>query len=818
MPRLFCLLSQASSVRVSAATLSALEFASLRRVAAEFAVNDLGRLNLVSAKPFARVSALRRSLGMTSEVERLLPEGSLVARFEEPLAPLAEALAREDSEIVGADLVLLASVLSSSQAALARIRAEEPNSETLREAFAALPDLSDLAQEIGKRLDERGRVRDSASRRLEQLSKKSRKVRRELYAKLGDFVSGHRDNLAEDTISVHDGRLVLLLRSGSKGRLPGVVQGRSSTGRSLYFEPLEFVEENNQLLGSQREERAERQRILREILARVRAHAGDIRAHWHLLGDLDARQALCRLKTRFEGHFIEPKEGEELELVDARHPLLDPLLADQRERALGQAGHLGPVVPLSLALSADCRTLVVTGPNAGGKTVALKTVGLLALAAHCGFPLPVGLHSRLPFLSSMVAVVGDDQDLLEERSTFSGRLLRLREVWQEAHGGSLLLIDELGSGTDPTEGAALGVALIEALAVSGPWALITTHLTAIAATALDLEGASCAAMEFDSLTGCPTYRLVPGAPGASEALALARRLELPAAWLDRAEELLGPDERRLRRLLQEVEASKRELQDQHTQLTELLAETARDRREAAQHVAAIGRERSQVAKSLKREMRDFRSEVRRRLAAEIERLAQEFETGAKRSSRSTRSKHTATAKAVERLFEDAPEWEGLLERDAKPLEIGASVEHSTLGWRGNLLELNGDKATVGVHGKRLRCATSELTRAAPSPDKDQEGFRGPSFARRDILEDSSSATAELILVGQRVEPALEALERFLDRALLGSNESVRIVHGHGTGRLRSAVRKRLERHPAVAAWRPGGAAEGGDGATVATLA
>ncbi len=802
-------------MRVSAATLSALEFASLRRVAAEFAVNDLGRVELASAKPFARASELRRSLGMTSDVERLLPEGSLVARFEEPLAPLAEALAREDSEIVGADLVLLASVLSSSQAALARIRAGEPKSETLREAFATVPDLSDLAQEIGQRLDERGRVRDSASRRLEQLSKKSRKVRRELYAKLGDFVSGHRDNLAEDTISVHDGRLVLLLRSGSKGRLPGVVQGRSSTGRSFYFEPLEFVEENNELQASQREEKAERQRIFLGILARVRAHAGDIREHWHLLGDLDARQALCRLKTCFEGHFIEPKEGEELELVDARHPLLDPLLAGQRERALGQAGHLGPVVPLSLALSADCRTLVVTGPNAGGKTVALKTVGLLALAAHCGFPLPVGLHSRLPFLSSMVAVVGDDQDLLEERSTFSGRLLRLREVWQEAHGGSLLLVDELGSGTDPTEGAALGVALIEALAVSSPWALITTHLTAIAATALDLEGASCAAMEFDSLSGRPTYRLVPGAPGGSEALALARRLELPAAWLDRAEQLLGPDERRLRRLLQEVEASKRELQDQHTELRELLADTERDRREAAQHVAGIGQERSQLAKSLRRELRDFRSEVRRKLGGEIERLAEELETGPKRS---TRSKHTATAKALERLFEDAPEWEGPSERGAKPLEIGAAVEHSTLGWRGNLLELNGNKATVGVYGKRFRCMTSELTRAESPPDENRQGFREPSFAGRNISEDSSSGTAELILVGQRVEPALEALERFLDRALLGSNESVRIVHGHGTGRLRSAVRKRLERHPAVAAWRPGGAAEGGDGATVATLA
>lgn len=397
-------------MRVSGPSLEALEFASLRRVAAEFAVNDLGRLKLGSSQPFGQAAELRRSLAMTAEVERLLEDGPLVTRFEDELAPLAEGLAKEHSEIGGADLVLLATVLTSSQAALARIGTAEPEGGALLDAFGGVPDLLELSEEITRCLDERGRVRDNASRLLERLSRRSRTVRRGLYAKLGNFVSGHRDNLAEETVSVQDGRLVLLLRSGSKGRLPGVVQGRSSTGRSFYFEPLEFVEENNELQSSQREEEAERQRILAELLARVRAHTSDIGAHWRVLADLDARQALCRLRKHFDGHFIEPKEDETLELVEARHPLLDPHLAGQRKRALGQAGHLGPVVPLSLALSADRRMLVVTGPNAGGKTVALKTVGLLALAGHCGFPLPVGLHSRMPFLSSLVAVVGDDQD------------------------------------------------------------------------------------------------------------------------------------------------------------------------------------------------------------------------------------------------------------------------------------------------------------------------------------------------------------------------------------------------------------------------
>jgi DNA mismatch repair protein MutS2 len=783
----------------------------LKRVAAEFAVNDLGSLRLRSSLPLG-AAELHRSLKMTAEVERLLNDGALVTGFEEELVPLGEDLGREHCEIGGADLLLLATVLASSQAALARIAAAEPKCGTLLDAFGEVSDLSEFTAEIGKRLDERGRVRDNASPRMAQLSKKSRKVRHGLYAKLGSFASGHRDNLAEETVSVQDGRLVLLLRSGSKGRLAGVVQGRSSTGRSFYFEPLEFVEENNELQSSQREEEAERQRIFAELLARARDHAVDIREHWDLLADLDARQALCRFRKLFDGHFIEPREGEALELVEARHPLLDPLLADQRERALGQAGHLGPVVPLSLAMDGDHRMLVVTGPNAGGKTVALKTVGLLALAAHCGFPLPAGLHSRMPFLSSLVAVVGDDQDLLAERSTFSGRLLRLAEVWKEAHGRSLLLVDELGSGTDPTEGAALGVALLEALSAKRPWTVITTHLTGIAAAALDLDGAACAAMEFDSGSGHPTYRLVPGAPGGSEALALARRLALPDAWLERAEELLGPEERRLRRLLQEVEASKRELQDESERLAELLANADRDSREAAEQVAATNRERAQLSRGLKRELRDFRNDVRRKLAAEAERLAQELSSGKKR---------TATAKTVERLFEDAPQWSGPSEREDALLEVGEKVEHASLGWRGDLLELAGDKATVAVHGKRVRCLASELARIEPSGTEERAAtgqLRAPISGSRSASTASSDGTVELMLIGQRVEPALDQLESFLDRALLGSSEFVRIVHGHGTGRLRAAVRKRLKGHAAVSSWRPGGDSEGGDGATIVTLA
>ncbi len=794
-------------MRVSEASLEALEFDSLRAVAAEFAASDLGRRVLLTALPFGNPAELRRSLELTANVERLLEAAPLVGSFEDEIGPLAGRIAKDHGELDGRDLLLLSVVLNECRGALERIRADS-DSESLQAAWSEVPDLGPLADEIDRTIDERGRVRDSASRRLESLTRKSRKARRDLYSRLGGFVTEQRANLAEETISVQDGRLVLMLRAGSKGRLPGVVQGRSSTGKSFYFEPLDFVEENNQLTESQRDEEAERQRILSDLLDRVRDHRPGIRVYWELLADLDARQALVRLKKRMDGHFAEPRAGDPLQLVDARHPLLDPQLAEYRERALGHAGHRDAVVPLALGLGESERIQVVTGPNAGGKTVALKTVGLLTLAAHSGFPLPVGLHSRLPFVSQVVAVIGDEQDLLEERSTFSGRLLRLQEAWEAARADSLLLIDELGSGTDPTEGSALGIALLEALSEKRPWTVITTHLTAIAAAALELDNASCAAMEFDSESGRPTYRLVPGPPGGSEALALGRRLGLADAWLSRAEEILGPEERRLRRLLQEVESAKRNLERDRDELRQARSQAVRDRREAADLLTEAGREKALTAKRLKREYREFRDQVQRKLSLEVERLSKELENGHRRS---------AAGKAVERLFDEVPTWAAPSGEQAEAPVVGDGVEHAALGWKGKLVLLDGSKATVLVHGKRVSCGAAELVRAEVVTVPPAESRLPVSPVDR-RTQGSSATGVELMLIGKRVEPALEDLERFLDRALLGSEEVVRIVHGHGTGRLRSAIRKRLDRHPAVASWSPAGESDGGDGATVVRLA
>jgi DNA mismatch repair protein MutS2 len=841
----------------SRATLEALEFPSLLAVIARLAASDLGRARVLALEPFASEADLVRERRRHEEAARLVAERPLVPDFEAPLASLVERLTSARPPLEGADLVRLADLVAACRAAAGRVRAADPPCPALREMVEALPDLSPLLARIARALDRRGEVREDASPALAALRRQIRQVRDHLYRDLSSYIADHRDELSEETVPMRGGRLVLVLQAGARGRSGGLVHGRSGTGKSLYFEPLSVVESNNTLQQSIEDEEAERRRILFELLGEARAALPALRRHAELFGELDLLQAAVRFGERCGGRLADLGPRHELRLVGARHPLLDPSLADLRGEALGQAGHRGAVVPLDAELLAERRVLVVTGPNAGGKTVALKTVGLLALAARCALPIPAGAGSRVPFFGRLVATVGDEQDLLADRSTFSGRLLRLKEAWEAASPEALVLLDELGSGTDPEEGAALAIALLEGLLERDALGVITTHLGQLAAAALELPGAACAAMEFDPATGQPTFHLLPGPPGGSEALALGRRLGLPAAWLDRAEARLGSEHRDLRRLLAEVEAVRREVGELRARLAVEVDDAGKLRRRLAEEEAALAEERGSVARRGKAELEAFRRETAERLRREVERIAERFAAGRRRG---------LAAEAVEKLFEGAPRFapaagmEGADGEAAGPLEVGKAVRHRELGWQGVLEKLDRGRAEVRVKGKRVRSRAEELVPAMPAgagagavqaAAKSGAGAQagaahgggrrpagggpigtgllsggarmggpaagGGAAGRGRDLEESISVPPEVNLIGQRVEAALVELDAYLDRALLAARPEVRVVHGHGTGRLRQAIRSHLRAHPGVAAVRAGADNEGGNGATVVTL-
>ncbi len=799
---------------VSQATARALELPSLLAVLGELASTDVGRERLLSLAPIADADALERARRRYEEAVELVAERRLVGGFEHPVGELLAQLASGRPAAVGLALVRLLDLLRSTSEARERLLPSAGGESSgapfpeLAGLARELPDLSSLTRSIGKTLDRRGEVREDASPKLSGLRDRIRKVRDSLYGELRQHLENEREHLSEETIPLRGGRLVLVLASGARGKVPGLVHGRSATGKSFYFEPLAVVESNNNLQQAVEDEEAERARILAALLSEARRALPGIEAHADFLAELDALQAAVRFAALAGGGLAEISPRHELRLVAARHPLLDAAYSELRERALGAAGHQGAVVPLSVELSPERRALVVTGPNAGGKTVVLKTLGLLALATQCGLPVPAGAGTRIPLLARIVATVGDDQDLLADRSTFSGRLLRLKEAWEGAGEDSLILLDELGSGTDPEEGAALSIALLESLVERRALTLITTHLTPLAAAALEMPGASCAAMEFEPSTGAPTFHLLPGPPGGSEALALARRLGLPAAWLERAEARLGSGHRDLRRLLAELDRVRSELSAERETLAAERAASELARARLEREHQELQTERKTVGKRLKAELDAFRGETRRRLREEVERLKAEMAAGHKRG---------LEAQAEERLFAGAPALEVVEAEGAdRPPVLGGAVRHKALGWEGTLEKVAAGKAEVLVRGKRVRVRLDEL--AGLSPRTTGQAGREPASLRRSAASDAEvEPSPELHLIGQRVEPALDELEAFLDQALLGERREVRVVHGHGSGRLREAVRQHLRSHPAVASQRPGAANEGGNGATVVTL-
>ncbi len=787
----------------SGATELALELPALLRLIAHLATSDLGRQAIVEQRPFERLPELERHRRRYEEARRLLAARSLVPHCERAFRPLLAAIEDGGHSLGGRDLVEIGTLLGTASEAAGRITDSDPPLPELSALALALPSCAELRRTLRKTFDPRGEIREDATPRLAELRSRLRRVRNQTYQQLGSLVEKHREHLSEETIPLRGGRLVLVLQSGARGRLPGLLHGRSGSGKSFYVEPLEAVESNNQLRQIGDEEAAEKRRILADLIRRLGDELPALRAQAAFVAELDLLQASVRFADASGGRLADLDDRQEISLVAARHPLLDPALAELRSEALDQPGHKTPIVPLDLELTVERRALVVTGPNAGGKTVALKTTGLLAMAHLCGLPIPAGTGSRLPFLRRIVATVGDDQDLLADRSTFSGRLLRLREAWEAAGQGALILLDELGSGTDPEEGSALAAALLEGLAESHSLVLITTHLSQLAVAALETEGAFCAAMQFDGETGHPTYRLLPGPPGGSEALALARRLELPAAWLDRAEELLGSEHQDLRRLLAEVERSRQELAERHGRLEVELADAVKLRQRLAEQNAALASERKALNQNFRQRLETFQEKTHQRFKGEVERIRSELETG--------RRRHLAAA-ATERVFESAPSFDAPEEAGGE-ITVGATVKHRRLGWIGTLEKLDRGRAQVRVAGKALHCRGLDLT-AAVSPPAVRPATPRPARAADASLDESPR---EIKLIGQRVEPALDLLDRFLDRSLLASLPEVRIIHGHGSGRLRTAVRQHLKGHPAVAAHRSGGKNEGGDGATVARL-
>jgi len=788
---------------------SELEFDTVLRLVAAHARTRVGRVVLTSCAGLADPTDSRRLADLTEAVGRLVEsDGTLVLSGVDDAEPWLEPgvpISTDPAELL--HLVRLARRVAAVRDRLAKASSD---SDALSELGALLPDTRDLVAWAAPRLGRDGRVPDDASPELARLRRLTTRLRQDLVARLEAIRRGHPDVATDAPPTLRRDRYCLAVRTNVRSRMPGLLLDVSGTGATAFVEPFAVVEDNNELVQAVAAEAEEVRRLVAEVAAAFAEVQDDLRTARDVLGELDAAQARVLFGATVEGRLVRPRPGHLLRLVGARHPLLDERLHGLRAEVFGDRERRDRdrrVVPLDLELTPDVHTLVISGPNAGGKTIVLKTVGLMVLMASWGIPLPAADGTALPEVSDVWCHIGDEQDVSADLSTFSGAMAATAGLLASASDRTLVLYDELGAGTDPLEGAALGCALLEELVERDCTVLATTHLAAIAMSATTTPGMDNAAMEYDEVAGGPTYRLRVGRPGRSRGLEIADRMGVTRTVLERASELLGGEHLELDRWL-------RRLEELETQLERERVEIARDRSRLERELGELEHDRTEVEAARRRipeELTAERDRLRRQAKERLEAALARLDTAiAERDALGKRRREQLRREALA-LDANAPS-RGQDDGSVRELAVGDVVHVTTLGADGELVELRGSRALVVVGGKRTWVAAADLAPATAGPMTTR---RRPRPVRIDT-EDPESR--ELKLIGLDTERAREDLERFLDRAFASGTPAVRVVHGHGTGALRRMVTDVCRTHPAVRSYRHPPQHLGGTGATEIQLA
>jgi DNA mismatch repair protein MutS2 len=774
------------------------------------AKSTLGKESIAARRPLASAEACDDAQAELSEMLRFFHTEGLL-----PLAGLIDVdpLLERDSVL---ELDEAWQVVRSARATQA-IRETFLRSDTfprLTGLAKNIPDLADLLTKTGKYFTRDGKLREEASAELRAIRSRIHGKRSSIQRSLNDIMNRSSDAIQEPLIVMRGDRYCIPVRSDHRTAVPGILHERSNSGASFFIEPMSVIELNNDLADLLIQEREEVARITRFISQIIFDHVDGIRDASKVAGEFDALQACAIFADTVDARRPRFSDERELQLIDGRHPLLDERLAYARAEAFGEEASERRVIPISIALDAHRTALVISGPNAGGKTVGLKTTGLLVAMAMSGLPVPCAEGTIIPVIDGFHVLIGDDQSVLEHLSTFSAYLLRLKRVLERATPRSFILLDELGSGTDPEEGSALAAAVIEHLLGVGALMIVTTHLSALKTFAVNDTRIVNASMEFDQETGQPTYRMVLGIPGRSRAIDVARNIGLPAAIIASARERLGDRFGESDRLIAELQKKMSEVLQQQDEVSTLRRTLESTQREMAEKTATLERERARVGASFREELERLRDDVSRQLTNELKQL-RELDRNARGTVDAVKLLKTVTL-PVERAMEFIP-------AEMREVHVGEKAEHRKFKVTGKVLSIDGRKAQLDVNGRRMQVDVGDLVPAGVKtpPRPPQNAIRGtqskPESSGGATSETEPPISAELNLIGQRVLEAIDESDKFLDRALMEGRAAVRIIHGFGTGTLRKAVREHLRKHPAVTSFRPADEHEGGDGATVVLL-
>jgi DNA mismatch repair protein MutS2 len=795
--------------------------------------------------PLDTLEEVRRALRAVSECAELRSRG---AGFNfSGLADPTEALARlrvEGSILEPLVLLELASLCEHAADARAAVQAEREAAPVLWSVVEALPrTLNQLAARVFSKILPGGELDDRASPELARVRAEIVRLRSTITRSLEGLMRRHDEAIQDQLVTLRNDRFVIPVRTDHRGRVAGVAHGFSSSGATVFVEPLESIEANNELQSLRETEEREITRILLTLTDELRRERESVESAARAVAELDFTNARTALAARLRA--AEPVVGEDdvLELVEARHPLLEENL---RERG-------GEVVPVSLRLSPEQPVMVISGANAGGKTVVLKTTGLLSLMALSGLHVPAR-SARFPFYASVLADIGDRQSLAANLSTFTSHVSNIRHMTELCRRPALVLLDEVGTGTDPEEGSALGVAVVDHFRrACGAQVIATTHYGGLKMYAASDEGVQNASVEFDERTLQPTYRLLVGVAGSSAGLEIARRFGLPedvitAARLRVGEQtLLASDYlRRIQREAEEVETLRRALEEERRAVAEKYAALDREaERRERQRQSEFANEIERAARDFEQRARELYSKIqdraeRARVEREAERRAAELRREAQQRKAEVRAAtarpgtqaagpaggQPSGARVVRRAAEAQANAERQAAAPARDIEVGDEVRLTTLGTVGVVERISDGQAEVRVKNLRFREKVKNLELLAPEPARKAEADNSLAAKLRRMQERGTEVRlkqsretpdAELNLIGRTTDEARDELDKFLDEAYLHGYARVRVIHGHGTGALRRAVAEFLAGHPHVARYAAAAENQGGAGATEVEL-
>ena len=793
-----------------------LEYESLRQLVGRFVASPLGRRELDKVQPHADQVHLAEDLAEAGEaIEYLRAAGrpqpaarGAAIRIDfsglpDPGAVVhklhIEGASLEPKEIF--DVVLLLDRAADAKSVLTAAAERFPR---LGRRAHSVGDFRALLQDLQGKILPDGTLSDHASVTLGRLRRDIERQKKAIQESLERFLRVHREEgvLQEEFVTIRNERFVVPVIAGQKRKLDGVIHGASSSGHTLFIEPLETIDLNNELVRLAEEEAREVHRILLEMTDRLRGYGDSIRQTLATMAELD----LIFAKARFAAEFqcVIPRFGERLWLKEARHPLLEDVLRRRHQKP----------VPLTLELTRERSTLLISGPNTGGKTVTLKTVGLLSLMAQSGLPVPA-IEAEFPVFEQVLADIGDYQSIQENLSTFSAHVSNIRDMTLDVTPHTLVLLDELGAATDPEEGGALGVAIVEHFRGAGAFTLVSTHLMALKMYGSDTAGVINGSMGFDEETLEPTYRFCAGLLGKSAGIEIATRLGMPEDIMRRARQSLGERDRDVTRFVSELHRRIDQTQAIEQCLQKKMAELAKREKDLA-----LEWEKRETAKlnELERRAEHALARFEEQAQEAIGKIAQNAER-----RKAEQEAQRRVSKAKRELREDFETTVLSTEEDARqrriqppPIEEGVRVRLKNVREPARVRrKLSGDRLEVEAGFLKMQVSIDDVVEVLPETGK--RGSRLPQNVSYKPAPELAPVHQEINVIGQRAEEARDAVDEFLDRAVMATASRVRIVHGHGMGILRKTIHELLSHHPHVARFYAAPQHEGGAGATIVEI-